>query len=32
VSHHDFVPFAWYRVVFGGVVLLTSYAGLVAWD
>ena len=32
VSHHDFVPFAWYRVVFGGVILLTSYAGLVAWD
>ena len=32
VSHHDFVPFAWYRVVFGGIVLLTSYAGLVAWE
>jgi undecaprenyl-diphosphatase len=32
VSHHDFVPFAWYRVAFGGVILLTSYAGIVAWD
>jgi len=32
VSHHDFVPFAWYRVAFGAVILFTSYANLVAWD
>jgi undecaprenyl-diphosphatase len=32
VAHHDFVPFAWYRIVFGGVILGTAYAGLVRWD
>src|ERR1700737_2393155 len=31
VAHHDFVPFAWYRIVFGLVILGTSYAGLVRW-
>ncbi len=31
VSTHDFVPFAWYRIVFGGVVLLTAYTGWVTW-
>ena len=32
VAHHDFIPFAWYRIAFGAVVLLTAYAGLVKWD
>ena len=32
VSHHDFVPFAWYRIAFGAVILGTAYAGLVKWD
>jgi undecaprenyl-diphosphatase len=32
VSHHDFVPFAWYRIAFGVVILATAYAGLVRWD
>ncbi len=32
VSHHDFVPFAWYRIVFGAVVLVTAYSGLVQWQ
>jgi len=32
VSHHDFVPFAWYRIAFGGVILATAYFGLVRWD
>jgi len=32
VAHHDFVPFAWYRIVFGAVILATAYAGLVRWD
>jgi len=32
VAHHDFVPFAWYRIAFGAVILLTAYAGLVRWD
>ncbi|MFO1293686.1 MAG: undecaprenyl-diphosphate phosphatase, partial [Rubrivivax sp.] len=29
VSTHDFIPFAWYRIAFGAVVLLTAYSGLV---
>src|SRR5450631_1092162 len=32
VAHHDFVPFAWYRIAFGVVILATSYFGLVHWD
>jgi len=32
VSHHDFVPFAWYRIAFGAVILATAYAGIVRWD
>ncbi|HEX3631544.1 MAG TPA: undecaprenyl-diphosphate phosphatase [Casimicrobiaceae bacterium] len=32
VAHHDFVPFAWYRIAFGLVILGTAYAGLVTWD
>jgi undecaprenyl-diphosphatase len=31
VSTHDFTVFAWYRIVFGGMVLLTSYTGWVTW-
>jgi len=31
VSTHDFVPFAWYRIVFGGLVLLTAWSGWVEW-
>jgi undecaprenyl-diphosphatase len=31
VSTHDFTPFAWYRIVFGGVVLVTAWTGLVEW-
>jgi len=31
VSTHDFVPFAWYRILFGGIVLWTAYGGWVAW-
>ncbi len=32
VSRHDFVPFAWYRIVFGLIVLLTAYTGVVDWS
>jgi undecaprenyl-diphosphatase len=32
VSTHNFVPFAWYRIVFGGIVLLTATTGWVSWD
>jgi len=31
VSSHSFVVFAWYRIVFGVIVLATAYAGMVAW-
>jgi len=31
VSTHDFVPFAWYRIIFGLVVLLTAWTGVVNW-
>jgi len=31
VSTHDFTGFAWYRIVFGGIVLLTAYMGWVDW-
>ncbi|MDO9007763.1 MAG: undecaprenyl-diphosphate phosphatase [Thiobacillus sp.] len=32
VSRHDYTLFAWYRIVFGGVVLATAYFGLVDWS
>ncbi|MBI4937694.1 MAG: undecaprenyl-diphosphate phosphatase [Nitrosomonadales bacterium] len=31
ISHHDFTAFAWYRIVFGLVVLATAYSGMVSW-
>ena len=31
VATHDFKPFAWYRIAFGAVVLLTAWTGLVNW-
>jgi undecaprenyl-diphosphatase len=31
IATHDFVVFAWYRIVFGGVVLLTAWSGWIAW-
>ena len=31
VATHDFRPFAWYRIAFGGVVLLSAYLGWVDW-
>jgi undecaprenyl-diphosphatase len=32
VATHDFTVFAWYRIVFGGVVLATAYFGWVDWS
>ena len=32
VSRHDFVPFAWYRIAFGAVILVTAWSGLVRWS
>ncbi len=31
ISHHDFVPFAWYRLGFGLLILVTSHTGIIAW-
>ena len=31
IASHDFVPFAWYRIAFGVVVLATAYSGAVVW-
>jgi len=31
ISTHDFTAFAWYRIVFGLVVIATAYSGLVMW-
>ncbi len=31
ISSHDFVPFAWYRIAFGVVVLVTAWSGVVEW-
>ena len=31
ISTHDFVPFAWYRIAFGIVVLVTAWTGVVSW-
>ncbi|MCZ8257363.1 MAG: undecaprenyl-diphosphatase, partial [Polaromonas sp.] len=28
---NSFVPFAWYRIAFGIVVLATAWSGLVTW-
>jgi undecaprenyl-diphosphatase len=32
IATHDFKPFAWYRIAFGLVVLLTAYLGIVDWS
>jgi undecaprenyl-diphosphatase len=31
IATHDFVPFAWYRIIFGCVVLATAWSGAVTW-
>ena len=32
ISSHSFVPFAYYRIVFGIVVLVTAWTGVVSWS
>jgi len=32
IATHDFSAFAWYRIVFGAVVLVTAGAGWVNWN
>jgi undecaprenyl-diphosphatase len=31
ISTHDFTIFAWYRIVFGLLILLTAWTGLIVW-
>ncbi|PIY06718.1 MAG: undecaprenyl-diphosphatase, partial [Gallionellaceae bacterium CG_4_10_14_3_um_filter_60_1069] len=31
ISNHTFAVFAWYRIVFGLVVLASAYTGLANW-
>lgn len=31
ISRHDFTVFAWYRIAFGIIVLVTAYTGAVNW-
>jgi undecaprenyl-diphosphatase len=32
IATHSFVPFAWYRIAFGAMVLVTAWSGLVHWS
>ena len=32
IMRHDFTVFAWYRIVFGMVVLVTAQTGMVDWS
>jgi undecaprenyl-diphosphatase len=31
IGRHSFAAFAWYRIVFGGIILLTAFTGVVRW-
>ena len=31
IATHDFTLFAWYRIAFGAIVLITAYTGMVDW-
>jgi undecaprenyl-diphosphatase len=31
IASNSFVPFAWYRIVFGIIVLVTAFSGMVNW-
>jgi len=32
IASHSFVPFAWYRIVFGIAVWITAYTGWITWS
>ncbi len=32
ISNHDFTVFAWYRISFGLLILLTAYTGVIEWS
>lgn len=31
ISTHDFMVFAWYRIIFGLIILVTAYTGVIEW-
>ena len=31
ISTHNFTAFAWYRIAFGGMILITAYTGVINW-
>jgi undecaprenyl-diphosphatase len=31
IQHHDFTIFAWYRIAFGGFILLSAQMGWINW-
>lgn len=31
IANHDFTAFAWYRIIFGCLILVTGYSGMVEW-
>lgn len=31
ISNHTFMVFAWYRIAFGLLILLTAYSGAINW-
>jgi len=32
ISNHDFTVFAYYRIMFGCIILLTAYTGVIGWS
>jgi len=32
ISTHDFTLFAWYRIVFGLLILFTAWSGVIVWE
>ncbi len=32
ISKHTYIAFAWYRIAFGLVVILTAYTGVISWS
>jgi len=32
ISNHDFTVFAWYRIIFGIIILFTAYSGFIKWS
>lgn len=32
ISHHNFMVFAWYRIIFGLLILITNFTSLIHWN